>query len=314
MKTAIALGAVLAALVVPLATPAVADAPVIELKPQQLERGADSTVARMVGDRTIVDGDVRIELEEPGYLLGESGEQYVVASFPQILRVSADGTTEEVARYSKSGDPMLSSDGADVLVSRLVRARTMIRVVDATTGELVSTGRFSRYAAVLDAYDSRAVLTATSPERVLAWNYRSGTTRQLLRRGGGTADIVADRLATLTGDPYDGGCTVVSRLTRPRSVLWRSCEEIPISFSPDGKRMVTVHLMTDGLGPGKVTLRTARGRALASYAAYYFGSIDWETNRSLLLDTHTRNRAAVVRCDGVDCERASGIRRSSLRG
>ena len=314
MKTAIALGAVLAALVVPLATPAVADAPTIEIKPAQLERGADSTVPRMVGDTTIVHGDVRIELDEPGYLLGQSGAEYVVASFPQILRVSADGTTEEVTRYGKSGDPMLSSDGADVLISRLVRARTMIRVVDATSGELISTGRFSRYAAVLDAYDSRAVLTATSPQRVLSWNYRSGATKRVVRRGAGTADIVADRLATLTGDVYEGGCTVVSQLTRPRNVLWRSCEEIPISFSPNGKRMVTVHLLTDGLGPGTVRLRTARGKLIATYEAYYFGSIDWETNRSLLLDAHTRNRAAIVRCDGADCERASGIRRSSLRG
>ena len=314
MKTALALGAALTALVVPLATTAVADAPTLHIKPAQLERGADSTVPWMPDDRTIVDDGTRIELEEPGYLLGTSGDEYVVASHPEILRVSPDGTAEAVARYGKEGDPMLSSDGADVLISRHVRARTMIRVIDSTTGELISTGRFSRYAAVLDAHDSLAVVTATEPERILAWNYRSGTTRKVVGRGAGTADIGADRLATLTGDPYDGGCTVVSRLTRPRSVLWRSCEEIPISFSPDGKRMVTVHLMTDGLGPGKVTLRTARGRALASYAAYYFGSIGWETNRSLLLDTHTRNRAAVVRCDGVDCERASGIRRSSLRG
>lgn len=308
MKTALVLGAAIAALV---AAPALAaPAPTIVIKPAQLERGEDSTVPRMAGDRTIVDGDTRIELDEPGYLLGESGEEYVVASFPQILRVSADGTTEEVARYGKAGDPMLSSDGADVLISRLVRSRTMIRVIDSSTGEQISRGRFSRYAAVLDAYDSRAVLTATSPQRVLSWNYRSGAVKQVVRRGAGTADIVADRLATLTGDVYQGGCAVVSQLTRPRHVLWRSCEEIPISFSPNGKRMVTVHLLTDGLGPGTVRLRTARGKLIATYEAYYFGSIDWETNRSLLLDAHTRRHAAVVRCDGADCERASGIRKS----
>jgi hypothetical protein len=308
MKTVIALGAALAALVT---APAVAAAPTIDIKPAQLERGEDSSVPRMAGDRTIVDGDTRIELDDPAYLLGTSGDEYVVASYPHVLRVDADGSTERITRYASAGDPQLSGDGEDVLISRVVRGRSIIRVVDSETGQEVSTGRFGGYVGVLDADASRAVLTGTSPNRTLWWSYRSGATKPIVNRGGGTADIRADRLATLTGDPYEGGCTVVSRLSRPRVVLWRSCEAIPIAFSPSGTKMATVHLLSDGLGPDEVTTRTTRGgRRIATYTSYYFGSVTWETNQALLLVANTRKRVAVVRCEAGDCERASGIRRS----
>ena len=312
MKTAIALGTALVALV---AAPALAaPAPTVHIKPAQLERGADSTVPRMAGDRTIVDGDTRIELDEPAYLLGTSGDEYVVASYPHVLRVGADGSTERVTRYGSAGDPQLTADGEEVLVSRIVRGRSVIRVVDSTTGDEVSTGRFSGYVGVLDADAGRAVLTGTSPERTLWWNYRSGDTRTIVERGGGTADIGSDRLATLTGDPYEGGCTVVSRLSRPRVVLWRSCQDIPIAFSPSGRKMVTVDLLADGLGPGEVTARRTRGgREIATYTSYFFGPITWETNQALLMEAHSRTRVAVVRCEAADCERASATRRSVSR-
>lgn len=308
MKTVIALGAALVALV---AAPAVAATPTIDIKPAQLERGEDSTVPRMVGHRTIVDGETRIELDEPAYLLGTSGEEYVVASYPHVLRVSADGSTEQVTRYASAGDPWLSGDGEDLLISRIVQGRTMIRVVDTATGEAVSRGRFSGYVGVLDAAGGRAVVTGTSPDRTFWWNYRSGAVRPIVKRAGGTADISSDRLATLTGDPYEGGCTVVSRLSRPRVVLWRSCEDIPIAFSPSGKKMVTVFLLSDGLGPGEITARQTRGgRKIATYMSYFFGPITWETNRALLVEAHTKTRVTVVRCEVADCERASATRRS----
>lgn len=311
MKTALALGAALLALA---AAPAAADAPTVPIRPTQLDRGEDSSVPRMVGDRTIVDGDTRIELERRGYLLGASGEEYVVASYPHVVRVSADGTTERLTRYTEDGSPELSSDGEAVLISRLGRDRSVVRVVDATTGDPVTTGRFGGYAGVLDARDGRAVMTSHSPARTFWWNYETGSVKRIVKRAGGTADVAADRLATLTGDPYQGGCTVVTRLTRPRTVLWRSCEEIPFAFAPNGRRMATVHLLTDGLGPGEVTARMTRGgKEIATYTAYWFATTTWETNTALVFDAHTKKRAAIVRCVVDACERASGVRRSSLR-
>jgi hypothetical protein len=310
MKTRLVLLSALAPLVGVLAAPALAAAPTVPIKPAQLERGEDSTVPRMADDKVIVDGDTRVELKKPGYLLGKSGDEYVVASYPFVVRVSADGTTERITRLHEAADPQLTADGEDVLLSRVVQGRSIIRVVDSETGDQVTTHRFRGYVGVLDADESRAVLTGTSPDRTLWWNYRSGATERIVNRGGGSADIRADRLATLTGDPYEGGCAVVTRLSRPHDVLWRSCEDIPVAFSPSGRRMATVYLLSDGLGPGEVTARTTKGgEALATYTAYYFGSLTWETNQALVMDATTKTRAATVRCVVADCERVSGVRR-----
>jgi hypothetical protein len=76
-----------------------------------------------------------------------------------------------------------------------------------------------------------------------------------------------------------------------------------------------VHILADGLGPSEVVARTTRGgKKAATYRSYYFGSITWENNRALLLEAHTKKRTAIVRCEAADCERASGVRRSSPRG
>lgn len=311
MKTRIALVAALTALV---AAPAVAAAPTIQIKPAELSRGENSSVPRMVGDKIIVDGDTRIELEEPGYLLGRSGDEYVVASFPHLVRVSTDGSTDRITRFGGAAEAQLTSDGSEILISRIVQGRSIIRVIDSTSGDEIANRRFEGYVGVLDAAESRAVLTGTSPDRTLWWNYRSDATKRIVGRAGGTADIAADRLATLTGDPYEGGCTVVTKLTRPRAVLWRSCEDIPVAFSPNGSRMATVYLLSDGLGPGEVTARrTDGGKKLATYRAYYFGAIDWETDRALIVDAHTKTREATVRCVVAECERASAVRKSSPR-
>lgn len=139
MKTRLVL---LAGLLAMIAAPAVAAAPTIVIKPAQLPRGDDSSVPRMVGDQTIVDGDTRIKLEKPGYLLGKSGDEYVVASFPRLLRVSADGSTERITRYGGAADPQLTADGEDVLISRVVHGHSVIKVVDSESGDHVTTRRF----------------------------------------------------------------------------------------------------------------------------------------------------------------------------
>jgi len=183
-------------------------------------------------------------------------------------------------------------------------------VVDARTGRQIVSRDFPRYTGVLDVDGGRAVLFSMAPARTLWWNFVADTTRPILRRGAGAADIGADRLSTFTGDPYQGGCTVVSSLRRPRQVLWRSCEDRPIAFSPNGRRMVTTDILSDGLGPGEVTARTTKGgKRLAAYRAYWFGAIAWETDRALLMDANTRRRAATVRCVVAECERASAVRR-----
>src|SRR5690606_9372686 len=129
--------------------------------------------------------------------------------------------------------------------------------------------------------------------------------RTLTRRWGYRADLSADRLASYTKDPYLGGCTRITRVTRPRRTLWRSCRERVDTFSPDGRRMATIHILADGLGPNEVWQRKVRGRLLARYTTSWFGLLRWEGPRILLLDVNGRSKAATVRCRIARCENAT---------
>ncbi len=293
------------------AAPALAaPAPTVEIRRCSLERGTNATVPRL-DDDVITDGDVRVPAPKGSYLLGESAGEYVVVGNRAIVRVAKDGSTEEVTRTAADAQPMLSRDGEHVILVRTSgNGRSRIRVLDAQTGDLVARRVFSAYARVLDATEGRLVLTASKPARTQWWNFLSDATAPIASRLGGRVDILADRVATFTDDPYNGGCTVVTSLRRPARVLWRSCTEAVAAFSPNGARMATMYILTDGLGPGAVHARRTNGGArIASYTARWFGSIEWETNRALLLDANTKRRAADVRCVAGDCERASALRR-----
>jgi len=300
----------LATLLALVAAPATAAAPSVEVRPGALPRGADARLPHLAGD-TITDGDLRVPAPPGSYLLGRSGDAYVVVSETGIVRVSRDGATDRLARPAPDAQPTLSRDGRHVVLVRTSDdGRSRFRVLDAVTGDVVATRTFSGYASVLAADDGRLVLTASAPDRTQWWSFLSDATARIAGRLGGAADIRADRLATFTGDPYDGGCTVVTSLRHPTDVLWRSCDEAVARFSPDGRRMATMHILTDGLGPDEVhARRTSGGAEIATYTAYWFGTVEWETNRALVLDAHTQRRSALVRCVAGACERASAIRR-----
>lgn len=316
MRSRILILAALAAVVLvpgtPTAVGAPADAPTVRVRPGALPAGDRPAVPTQVG-RHVLEGDTRVKLPSNTYLLGRSGTAYVVAGNGRVLRLEADGTTAEIARVADDAELVLSRDGAHVIVTRLIRLARggdgLVMVIDASTGARVARRTFSHYATVLDADEGRLVLSTWTPGRTLWWDFVSGGISRIVGRAAGHADIRADRLATFTGDPYDGGCTVVTSLTRPRRTLWRSCREAVVAFSPDGGRMATMHILADGLGPSSVRARTVRGRAIASYDAYWFGSIAWESDRVLLFDTHTRRRTALVRCEVGECQRASAVRR-----
>ena len=114
-----------------------------------------------------------------------------------------------------------------------------------------------------------------------------------------------DLLSSYTDDPYLDGCTVLSRLSRPGKVLWRSCTERVDGFNPDGTGIATVHILSDGVGPDRITLRSVRGTTLARYrAGQWFGSIRWEDPDTVLLDTNG-TQYATVRCRLTACENAT---------
>jgi hypothetical protein len=132
-------------------------------------------------------------------------------------------------------------------------------------------------------------------------------TRVVLRTGY-AADISANRLATYTRDPYEGGCSVVSRLSAPRVALWRSCRERVDAFSPRGGRMATIDILSDGIGPREVLVRRAGGRLLGHYSARWFGAVAFESERALLLDANGARKSATVRCVASRCVRSSALR------
>ena len=127
----------------------------------------------------------------------------------------------------------------------------------------------------------------------------------LTRRFAGIADLGHDLLATYTEDPYLDGCTVLSRLSRPGRTLWTSCRERVESFDPDGTGIATVHILSDGVGPGRVSVRAVRGTLQARYdAEQWFGAIRWEDADTVLLDTNG-TQYATVRCTLAACENAT---------
>jgi hypothetical protein len=322
--TGLALSLIVGATAILLATPwmradATSAAPPasIDLRPGQLERGPDVTVPHLEG-RTIVDGDRRIEV--PGAhvaLLGWTDRDYVVVSSDRdytrntTLRVRHDGTRNAVLDTGDKGPwaLTLSGDGAHVVVVdvRSAPRRTVVTVRSAHDGTLVARRSVKGSATVLDMEEGRLVLGAWGPQRTWWWNVLSDATKRISNRVGYAADITGNRLASYTKDPYIDGCSVVSTLAGRR--LWRSCDERVTAFSPEGERMATVHILSDGLGPTKVWARRVGGGLEASYTARWFGEIYWETDAALLLDTHGRRTATTARCVAATCERAERVRR-----
>lgn len=289
-------------------------APRTQLHPGKLDRGADVRIPHLEG-KTIVDGDTRLRVraQRVSYV-GKSGDDYLVAVSTndgrqgRALRITPTGDRTVLARGVDIWTLVLSQDGSELAEEHYVRRnRTEIRVHDAVTGSVRTARTFHSNVSVLDFDRGRLVLTAWGPNHTFWWTHASNTTKLINHRVSGTADIRADRLSAYTDDPYNGGCTVVTALTAPRQRLWRSCDERVEDFSANGRRIATIHILSDGPGPGDVWLRKIGGRQLGHYTARWFGLIQFESNRALLLDTFGARQAATVRCDATSCERASAL-------
>ena len=282
------------------------------LRPGSLPAGAPPAVPVVEG-RTLVDGERRITVPGRGaYLLGRSGTAYVVGSgtrsgVSRVLRVEQDGSARVLVADS-DGALVLAGDGS-VLVETLVRGRGSVQVVtDATTGEVLHRKRSAQHLTAVAADAERVVLSGDSPSRTLSWRLADGATTRLSARRAYRADLALDRMASFTGDPYRGGCTVVTTVSRPGRVLWRSCREAVQVFGPAGA-MATVDKRTDGIGPNHVWARRDGGALVDEYAVRgWFGALSFEPDQSLLLATAGRKVSATVRCATATCERTGATR------
>jgi hypothetical protein len=298
------------------AQPATAAGALVTIKPKKLDRGDGVRMPHLEG-KSVVDGDVRVRVRgKERYLLGSSGDGYVVQvrrhGRYETVRVEP-GAKQKTLVQKGPGQVVLGADGSTIAVVDKLARRTSIDVRSAVDGSLLGTGDgFRGYPSVLD-LDGDHMIVASFERGAVDYDWKQGTTTKITGRSVYRADISSNKMALFTDDPYDGGCTVVAPLTRPKKRLWRSCDEAVLSFSPNARRMVTTFILADGLGPNQVTQRALHGRLVATYrVGYFFGQISWETDRQLLLDSFAKKKGATVRCTDKDCELASDLRPSPL--
>ena len=294
-----------------LMVPTQAAAPV-DLQSEDLSRGSDISVAHIedgdfvLGDRTVDVGGGR------AYLLGKAGKAWLVGTSDEngggkyrIVRVKADDTTTVIKRGISFFELKLSENGRYfVLAGRGNRKAMPIRVFSSRTGDLKVEQDFPNYPEVLGMQGPR-VLLSTWETGVRSWDTSTDALTRITKRPAHLVDIGNDLLTTLTKDPYEGGCIVLSTLSDPTTRLWKSCTERVEAISPDGERMATVHILSDGIGPGEFWEREIDGTLLGDYTTNWFGRIGFEDDTDLLLDINGDTQSSTVRCSEGTCENAT---------
>jgi hypothetical protein len=275
------------------------------------------TVPHLDG-KTVVDGSVRVRIKAPTVrLLGKSGSAYVVATADaqgghgRILRVAADGTTTRLTRANVY-ETILSGDGTRVVGTKVGRSlKTTVTAYDATTGAQLGRRTFPDYTSVLDAEGDRILLGTDA--KALLWRTGTNTVVKVSGDAGYIGDLSADVVGTFTKDPYEGGCSVVRRISTGQR-LWRSCTERVAAFNADATRIAAIAILSDGAGPGRVDARSITGTIVGTHLGRYrvksgwIGEIRFETATALLLDVNGARKAFTARCTGSTCERASDLR------
>jgi hypothetical protein len=287
---------------------------VTRIDPDRLERGADATVPHVEGRRIVDDGVVTRVRGDWFRLLGTrpDGDHVVLVGDDggeSVRTVTPGGGGRKLIGDTYGAGVRLGSDGTTVLTEQFrlrPRRHTLLRAYDATTGELLGARKRAGAVTGLDA-SSSTVVYAGEDGPVVSWDLATDEGTRLSRRYGYLADLATDRLAVFTKDPYQGGCTVVSTLSDPRTELWRSCEEAVVEVSPDGSHLMTVFKLADGLGPDEVRVRTVSGEQTGRYRVPegYVGQLLFEDADTALVEAFTRDSSGLVRCDGPSCELAS---------
>jgi hypothetical protein len=286
------------------------------LYPGRLDQGPPTPLLH-TEEEVIVDGDVRVPVTDLGnmWILGKVGDDYLVNALgppdgpSRVVLVRPNGTRRVLQTIGQRTTAIPSANGRHLaLMTYERRNATRIRVVRTRTGALVRERVFRSYFEISDYGLRRMVLTGLR-SRTYWWNPHTNRLRLLVPRPA-AAHIAADRLVITVPHPridYEV-CVETARLSRPSVRLWRSCRNWPIAFSPDGRRMATVNIHSDGVGPSLVQVRRQDGKLLKTYRPpSFFGFVVWETDRRLLLQPIGPRYAAAVRCGPVECRRISKL-------
>lgn len=302
------------ALAAPLA-PAGAQAP-LEIEPGKLARGADLATPHLEGT-TIVDGDRRVSVKAGRIELHGRWKGFYVASLGdrswahvRLVRISKAGVVKTLRQLTDPFNTILDPVAGQVAYSfGDSTRRPTIAVYDLAAKAETSARAFASLPTLLEYDEGLVVASLGGPQvRTLTWDTISDDVLVLNQKQGWFASKAHDLYSYFTKDPFLGGCTVLARLSDPTERLWTSCDERIEAVSPDGRKMATVALLADGIGPNVVLVRKTDGRRLALYSiAGYFGRIDFETPQALLLDSFGRTQHAVVRCVVTVCDRATDL-------
>ena len=299
-----------------LAVPAQAAAPSVELQPQMLDRGDDIAIPH-IEDGDYVDGARRVEL--PGTvarIIGPSMGGWMVGTHRtnavgeprggRVVHVTSGEDVRTVLRDVHDSDVVVSEDGSALLAVVGLRNRSAtVKVWAPVDGRQTAQRRFRGFPQIVAA-DGVKVLVRTT-RGTFWWKFVKDNVRPVTTHLTGSASIEHNLLSVYTKDPYLGGCTRLVRLRQPKVTVWKSCRDRVAAFSPDGTQMLTVHILSDGLGPSEIRLRDIDGTRLASYTTDWFGGWEWESPGTLLLDVNGTTKSATVRCTLDVCDNATDL-------
>jgi len=304
-----------------LAAPLLAAAPAtaaetIEIKPGKIARGPDIAVPHLDGT-TIVDGDVTVALPSARALLyGKYQDDYVVATGNdawanvRVWRVTASGTKTLLVKGIDPFETILDAEAGQIAYSYGdATSKPTVAVYDIGLEKEVEFRSFAALPSLLDFDEGLVVATFWSYLiKTVTWDTVSDTTEKVIAKQANYASKAHDLLGFYNKDPYQGGCQVLAHLSDPTDVLWTNCDERIEAVSPDGNRVATIALLSDGIGPADVMVRKIGGAPLVHYSIQgWFGAIWWETPTKLLMQANGRHKAATVRCKVAVCDRATAL-------
>ena len=308
----------LLALAAPLlaAAPSTAAPAEVAIKPGALKRGPDVAGAHLDG-KTIHDGDVSVTLKAPRVMLyGKWNKYYVVATGDRewgnvkLLRVSAAGVTKKLAEFIDPFNTLLDSDGGQVAYSYGDSTdKPTIAVYDLLQEHEVSINAFTSIPRLLD-FDEGLVVASFWDFKIktLTWDTVADHIEKVNSKRANYASKAHDLLGFFSKAPDSGGCQVLTHLSDPTDVIWTNCDERIEAVSPDGKRVATIPLLTDGLGAADVLVRKIGGAPVVHYSINgWFGRIWWETPTKLLMEANGKTKSATVRCKVELCNRATAL-------
>ena len=258
LTTTTALLALAATAVAPLLATAPADAAeTIAIKPASLPRGPDIAGPHLDGT-TIVDGDVSVKVKRPNVILyGKWHDQYVAATGTSTVgqgQARADLRDRHRQGAARVHRPVhrrprrRRTTRSPTPTATAPRSPPSRSTTSASTRRSRSTA--SRPCPTCSAFgDGLAVASFGPPKaKTITWNTVTNDVVRVNTKQGNYASVAHDLLGYYSKDPQRGGCQVLAHLSDPGDVLWTSCDERIDAVSPDGKRVATIPLLTDGLG------------------------------------------------------------------